>query len=122
VRRGLSGLRSGELRTQIEILRPTKTKNARGMFETTWDVVARPYAEVLGQDGREAVISKALEGISSYRIRIRWRGDVRPTDQVRLNGPGGTDLNIHSATDPLGTREQLMIIASTESALKTTAD
>jgi SPP1 family predicted phage head-tail adaptor len=116
---GLSRLRAGDRRTRIEILQRIKVSNGKGGYSTAWSVFSSPWAEVLGQDGREAVIGQALQGISTYRIRIRWRSGVSSDMQIRLGGPGGTDLNIKSAVDPTGRREQLMIIASTESAEKT---
>lgn len=113
-------LTPGVLRTKIEIMQGGPTDDGRGGYtDEPWTVFATPWAEVLGQDGREAVIAKVLEGVSVYRIRIRWRAGVTDAMQVRLGGVGGTDLNIQSVTDPNGDREQLMIIASSASAIKT---
>lgn len=107
---GMPRLRAGDLRTKIEIMR---------QGPDGWAVIATPQAEVMGQDGREAVIGQALQGISTYRVRIRYRAGLLSSDQIRLNGAGGTDLNILSAADPNGEREQIMMIASTGSALPT---
>lgn len=116
----LRPLRPGDLRTKIEILRPVEADDGHGADETSgWTIVATPWAEVQGQDGREALIGQAIQGISTYRIRIRWRAGIGTGDQVRLGGAGGTDLNITSATDPNGDREQLMIIATNASARAT---
>lgn len=117
---GLPKLSGGELRQRIEIMRAVRVDTGKGSDRiASWAVHRRPWAEVLGQDGREAVIAQALQGISSYRIRLRYRRDLLPDDQVRLNGPGGIDLNITSITDPNGDKEQLMLLASTESAKAT---
>ena len=117
---GLPRLRAGDLRTPIEIMRAVRTDTGKGSDRITgWSILAQPRAEVLGQDGREAVIAQALQGISTYRIRIRFRPGLLQSDQVRLGGPGGTDLNILSITDPNGEREQLMLIASTDGAKAT---
>lgn len=115
----LDRLRSGDLRTRIEIMQQVKADNGKGGYTTSWQVAATTWAEVLGQDGREAVIAQALQGVSTYRIRLRFRRDLTSAQQIRLNSVGGTDLNLLSVTDPNGDREQLMIIASTASAEKT---
>jgi SPP1 family predicted phage head-tail adaptor len=118
--RALPRLSAGDLRTRIEIMRQVQVSNGKGGFHgASWSVVAAVRAEVIGQNGREAVIALALQGVSAYRIRLRFRTDLLPSDQIRLGGAGGTDLNITSLSDPNGEREQLMIIASTASALKT---
>ncbi|NLS28161.1 hypothetical protein S2M10_31700 [Sphingomonas sp. S2M10] len=107
-------LRSEDLRHKLEIRRPTEAPNDDGGYDTSWTTIATPWAEVLGLDGRESVMDQALQGISTYRIRIRWRGGIEPADQVR--GYAGRELNITSAVDPDGKREQLVILATTESA------
>jgi hypothetical protein len=40
-------------------------------------------AEVTALDGREVVMDQVLQGISTYRVRIRWRGDLTTEDQLR---------------------------------------
>jgi SPP1 family predicted phage head-tail adaptor len=111
-------LNSGDLRAKITILRADVLVDRGEPTVTGWSTVATPWAEVTGQSGREAVIARALEGISVYRIRIRWRRGLLPSDQVRLSD--GTDLNIKSIADPDGRREQLLILADTDGAQKTT--
>jgi head-tail adaptor len=114
---GIPRLRSGDLNTKIEIMRASVTENRGEPILSGWLPIDTPWAEVLGQNGREAVIGQALQGISVYRIRIRWRPGLLPSDQVRLDGV--TDLNIKSVSDPNGDREQLLIIADTDGAQKT---
>ncbi|UAK23666.1 phage head closure protein [Sphingomonas nostoxanthinifaciens] len=116
----LPALRAGDLRHQIEFMQPVQLPDRAGGSTKTWQATMKPWAEVLGQDGREAVIAQALQGISTYRIRIRWRTGIDPSWQIRLNGTGGIDLNILSITDPNGDREQLLIIADTAAVERTT--
>jgi SPP1 family predicted phage head-tail adaptor len=80
-------------------------------------IVATVAAEVLGLDGRESVMDQALQGISTYRVTIRWRSDVLEADQLRSAGScfRGRDVNIRSIVDPDGRREQLVILADTAS-------
>jgi head-tail adaptor len=78
--------------------------------------VADTWAEVTALDGRESVMDHVLEGTSVYQIRIRYRADLRADWQIRH---GELTLNITAPpADPDGKREQLVIIASTASALK----
>ena len=105
-------LAAGRLRHRITIRRQTRTAKPKGGFETVWNDVADIWAEVIGLNGREAVIGQALQGISTFRVTIRWRTDLSDADQLRH---GALDLNIRSITDPDGRREQLQIIADTGS-------
>ena len=82
-------------------------------------MLCEPWAEVQGytkRNGGEEVIGEALQGVAYYRIRIRYRGDIKASDQVRF---GALDLNITAAYDPDGLRKQLLIVADTASALPT---
>jgi len=109
----LPKLRAGDLKHRIKIKRSTLTPDGKGGFTKTWPVIAQPWAEVIGLDGRESVIARSLQGVSSYRIRIRYRGDIKPADQIQY---GAIELNLRSAVDPNGDREQLLILADTGSA------
>lgn len=111
---GSKGLAS-RLRHRISICRPTETKNARGGFETNWIELVKPFAEVIGLDGRESLRDQVLQGTSFYQVTIRWRAGVRPSDQLRSDDGcfGGKDVNIRSAVDPTGRREELLILADT---------
>ena len=116
----MTPLRTSDLRYRIVIRRPSRASDGKGGYTTSWETIAEPMAEVKGQDGRESVMEKVLEGISVYRIRIRWRRglEVCASDQVRL--PSGLELNIKApAADPDGKREQLLFMAETGSARRT---
>jgi SPP1 family predicted phage head-tail adaptor len=108
-------LNAGDLNRKIQIRRSTEVSDGKGGYVTEWETIAEPWAEVKGQGGSEATIDHVLQSISVYRIRIRWRGDVQAADQIRI---GALELNIRSAEDPNGDREQLVIIADTGAALK----
>ena len=78
---------------------------------TGWSDIATVWAEVTALDGRESVMAHVLQGISVYRIRLRWRGDVKVDWQIRY---GAIELAITAPpADPDGQREQLVILAST---------
>lgn len=103
---------AGRLRRRVTIRRQTRVAKESGGFETTWADLATVWAEVIGLNGREAVIGHALQGVSYYRITIRFGADVIDADQLRY---GAIDLNIRSVSDPDGRREQLLILADTGS-------
>ena len=110
-------LSAGRLRHRVAIMRATKVDNGKGGYTTTWSAVFSAVpVEVLGLTGTEAVREKVLRGIRVYQITARWRGDLLPKDQLRY---GAEDLNIRSAVDPDGRREQLVIVADTDGAVKT---
>jgi head-tail adaptor len=108
---------AGRLRHRITIRRQTNTKKAdTGGLTRAWGDVpgaANLSAEVLSINGREAVIGQVLQGISHFQITIRFRDDLKPSDQVVWLTGANRELNIHSAEDRLGTRQWLTIIAST---------
>jgi SPP1 family predicted phage head-tail adaptor len=110
---------AGRLRDRITIRRATDVPDGRGGFERSFTTVAnRIAAEVVSQNGREAVVASALQGISSFKITIRLRGDVRPSDQILYRpykAPADLELNIRSAApDPFHPREATVIFADTE--------
>lgn len=105
----------GRMRERITIRRQANVKNARGGLTRSWTTLADNLsAEVVSIDGREAVIGQVLQGLSTYQITIRYRGDLKASDQVLWNG---LELNIIAPpADRLGTRHWLTIHASTLAA------
>jgi SPP1 family predicted phage head-tail adaptor len=108
-------LGAGRLRHRIEIRRRSREKDGKGGYTDVWTSIAKPWAEVVSLDGKEGMAEHVLQGASSYRIRIRHREGINTNDQVRH---GALELNITSAVDPDGMREQLVILATTAAAVK----
>jgi head-tail adaptor len=116
-------LRAGDLRHSLIVRRAAEIPTGTGGYTTEWGDFATLSAEVTGLDGRESVMDQALQGVSVYRVRIRWRSDVQTADQLRSTGSSfgyddkgkARDVNIRSIADPDGRREQLVIIADTAS-------
>ena len=111
----MTPLRSSDLRHRVVLVRPVDVDDEQGGSTTVWQPVGNPWAEVKGQAGRESVMHHVLQGIAVYRLRIRYRDDVDAKQQVILSD--GRQLNIRSADDPDGRREQLVIIADTEGTI-----
>jgi SPP1 family predicted phage head-tail adaptor len=108
------GIQAGRLRERLTFRRLTDTPDGMGGFDRAWSTLAENIpAEVISQNGREAVIASALQGISAYRILIRKRAGLSTGDQILF---GDLELNIRSiAPDPRFPHEALQIFADTES-------
>ena len=104
-------LKAGDLRHRILIRRLVEVPDGKGAYTSSWETVAEPWAEIKGLTGRESVMDHVLQSISVYRVRIRWRSNIKTADQIR-HGP--LSLNITSVDDPDGKSEQLVMIATTE--------
>ena len=105
-------LSPGRLRDRVEIRRATLTRVRGGGDEATWSSLATVWAEVIGINGRESMLAQAMQGVSAYKITIRYREDIDDADQLVHRS---RELNIRSISDPDGRREQLLILADTGS-------
>lgn len=107
-------LRAGDLHHRVAVRRAVRVKEGSGVV-TSWTTIASPWAELRALDGREAVIEQVLQGISVFRVRMWWRDDIQPKDQLLL--ADGRMLNVRSVADPFGTRRELVIMADTQATL-----
>lgn len=107
------GLSATSLNRRVDIRRAVVSDDGSGGQISTWTTIGTVWAEAISQNGREAVIAGALQGVAAWRITVRWQSDIRVTDQLRLDG---RDLNIRTAEDPNGRRERIVIFADTASA------
>lgn len=105
-------LAAGRLRQRIEVWRKQGTDDGLGGRKTVWSKVATLWAEVIGQNGREALLAQAVQGVQFFRITIRYGSGILDTDQLRY---GAITLNVRSVTDQDGMRESEIIQADTES-------
>ena len=104
-------MKKGPLRSRITIMRSVE-QDKDGGYNTYWVPVATVRAEVVGLTGREVVMDRTLQGVTTYRIRIRWRAGITQANQLRY---GDQTLNVRSVADPDGRRDQLLIMADDES-------
>jgi SPP1 family predicted phage head-tail adaptor len=105
---------AGQLRHRITIRRSAEVQNAAGGYDTAWSTIATTRAKIEGLDGREVMFAQALQGISSYRITIRWRAGLQARDQIQL--VDGSTLNVTAPpADPDGRRRWLTIMADSGS-------
>jgi len=109
------GMHAGRLRHRITLRRQSNIKKPdTGGLKRGWaDLATNLSAEVISLNGREAVITNVLQGVSHFQVTIRYRSDIKVSDQIVWLTGGNRELNVHSAEDRLGTRQWLTIIAST---------
>lgn len=103
-------MNTGSLRHRVTIRRIADVPDGRGGYNRDWTTVAQDVpAEVISENGREALIGNVLQGISNYRITTRFIEGVMPEDQIKY---GTKELNILTAADPDGRRQRLEIRAN----------
>lgn len=109
---------AGKMRHRITIRRQTTSKNTTTGGQTrSWHDISSPasmWADIVGINGREAIIGSVLQGVNHYQITVRFRDDILPSDQILWRSNNDLELNVHSAQDKAGTRQWTTIHASTE--------
>ncbi len=104
---------ASRMRHRITVNRSVEVSDGRGGYDDEWQPIATLYAEVTSLASREALIAQAMQGVSSYKIVVRYGADVRVSDQILHDGK---TLNVRSADDPDGKRVALLILADTANA------
>jgi SPP1 family predicted phage head-tail adaptor len=102
----------GRLRHLITLQRLTDTPDGVGGFTREWATYLTTYAEVLSQAGRESLVAGTIQGVTPYRITMRYQTDIRTADRILF---GDLQLNVRSITDLDGRRRWSEIFADTES-------
>jgi SPP1 family predicted phage head-tail adaptor len=101
---------AGDLRDRITIKRRVEVRDATGGLDRTWETLAEVWAQVISINGREEVIGNVLQGTSTFQVTIRYRNDLKASDQILWNG---RELNVLAAEDREGRRRWTIIHAST---------
>jgi len=109
----VTDITAGKLRDKVRIRRQVNTKTATGGLARSWETVTEEWAEVRSINGREAIIGNTLQGVSTFQLTIRYRSDIKTSDQVVWLTSGDRELNIHTAEDRDGRKKFTVIIAST---------
>jgi head-tail adaptor len=110
------GFHAGLLKDRIRIRRKTTTKNEAGGLDSGWETIVDDLpAQVASMNGREALIGNVLQGISTFEVTIRFRADLKASDQIIWFQDGNRrELNIVNAEDAEGKRRWTVIQASTQ--------
>lgn len=106
-------LAAGRLRSRIAIERKQKLPDGQGGNRHKWIEIGKAWAEVLNQSGREALIAGAVQGLTTWKVTMRWRPDISAVDRLIHQGAA---LNIKSIGDPDGRREALVMICESGGA------
>lgn len=82
---------------RVTIQSASRVVDAGGGNALTWADVATVWARVMPIIGREQIEAGALQGVTTYRVTIRWRTGI--THSVRLLW-GSKYLNVRSIISP----------------------
>jgi SPP1 family predicted phage head-tail adaptor len=93
----------------VLIQSPPTGQDSFGQASAAWTDLDTVWAEVRAQGGRESVVSQAVVGVASYRVRIRRRDDVTPAHRLVI---GGLPHAISSATPDPNDKTATVILCS----------
>lgn len=99
-------IRSGELKTLIEIQAAIDVRDASGGAEPQWQKLCECYAKWEMTSGNESMSGNQPIGVASHLLTIRFRGGL--DRKLRVIGQGRT-LDVNSVMDPDGRREMLLL-------------
>jgi len=98
-------MQAGELRHRVTIQSKVVTQNTYGEEELAWSDVATGWAAVEPLAGREYLEAKQVQADVTTRIRMRYRGSIRPEmravwgshiyDILEVIQPDGRPIALH---------------------------
>ncbi len=100
---------AGQLRTQMVLEDPVETPDGLGGFTVTWSERATVWAMVEPAGARAMQFADRSAVLSTHRIWLRHRDDVRPGQKLRR---GVRSYRIDQAEDADGSRRYLIIRAT----------
>ena len=100
---------AGQLRTQMVLEDPVETADGQGGFAVTWSERATLWAMVEPSGSRAALFADRAAVLSTHRIWLRHRDDVRPGQRLRR---GTRSYRIDQSEDADGTRRYLIVKAT----------
>ncbi len=100
---------AGQLRTQLVLEDPVETPDGQGGFAVAWTERATVWAMVEPSGSRAALFADRAAVLSTHRIWLRHRDDVRPGQRLKR---GVQSYRIDQAEDADGTRRYLILKAT----------
>ena len=100
---------AGQLRTQLVLEAPVETPDAQGGFALTWSERATVWAMIEPSGSRAALFADRAAVLSTHRIWLRHRDDVKPGQRLRR---AARSYRIDQAEDADGSRRYLTIKAT----------
>ena len=97
----------GSLRHRVTIQQYGITRDDFGAEVPDWMPLATVWASVEDLAGKEYFAAQQVNAEVSTRIRIRYRGDIKPQMRVVY---GARVLDIQAVLDPEGRRRELQLM------------
>lgn len=101
-------VRAGDMKHRIKIQQRSTTQDAAGEPANTWTLFAERWAAIERTPGNETWASAQRSGRVPTVFRLRYLAGVTPAMRVVF---GGKVLNVLSAVDQAGRKEELLITA-----------
>lgn len=98
---------AGRFRHRVEFQQRLRNPDGMGGTGDTWAMVARVWASVVQEAGRETMKADKILSTSRYLIKIRFRAGLRPDMRIVW---GDKILHILSVADPDGKRRFAEIV------------
>ncbi len=106
---------AGQLRHRVTLQQKQRVLNAKGVAESTWETVAKIWANVETLSEDETVQARAMYGSATHRILIRYRKGVTNQWRIQWEDEGATrTLSIRGAVDRENLKKWIWIIADEE--------
>src|SRR4030042_4845782 len=102
-------MRSGDLKHQIIIQQPVKSKNAMGEWIETFETWATVWGAIEPASGATFYAARQLDSKVDGRIRIRYRTGIKPTMRILF---GERVLSIVSVIQPKENHRELHLMYS----------
>jgi len=97
----------GELRHRIKIQQRSTTQNSFGEVLDNWVDVATVWAKVEGLNGREFFAAYQTNTNITYRVKIRYRSDIKQDMRIVFKDK---ILNIKAIISPDGVNNELYLM------------
>ena len=100
-------MRAGDLNQRVTIKRQTTERDELGEVINVWTDLGTVWAAVEPLNGRELIAAQAAVSEVTVRVRMRYRADVKPYDQVQH---GAKMYQVTSAIDPRSQGAELVLM------------
>ncbi|MEM9026845.1 MAG: phage head closure protein [Pseudomonadota bacterium] len=82
----MSGSAIGDLRHRIVIEQSVRTTIAGGAATESWHTIAKVFAKVVPQSGRDVVEGDRVVGRTTHQVTLRYRSDVTRHQRIGFEG------------------------------------
>ena len=75
-------MKAGKLRNRITIQENQSVKDAEGIVQDNWSVIATVWAAIKPLSGRELLAAQAVQSETTGTIDLRYRVGIKPSQRV----------------------------------------